>query len=217
MEPYIEARVNKNWRWNYNTGGGQLMDWIGHHGDIAHWGLGFDATGPSEVEGVGEFPNATALWNTATKYNIECLYRKEVTGYPVDVHITIAGGSGAINMGTKWIGTDGWVWVDRSGFDASNQDWVKMDALPDDLRKIKLYESAEHRRNFLDSVKSRKPTITPVEVAHHSTIPGHLGLISMMTQRKIHWNVEKEEIVNDPVANALLMRPYRAPWHLQLS
>jgi predicted dehydrogenase len=217
MEPYIEARVNKNWRWNYNTGGGQLMDWIGHHGDIAHWGLGFDATGPSEVEGVGEFPNATAMWNTATKYNIECLYRKEVTGYPVDVHITIAGGSGAINMGTKWIGTDGWVWVDRSGFDASNQDWVKMDQLPEDLRKIKLYESAEHRRNFLDSVKSRKPTITPVEVAHHSTIPGHLGLISMLTQRKIHWNVEKEEIVDDQVANALLMRPYRSPWHLQLS
>ena len=217
MEPYIQARVHKNWRWNYNTGGGQLMDWIGHHGDIAHWGLGFDSTGPSEVEGVGEFPNATAMWNTATKYNIECLYRKEVTGYPVDVHMTIAGGSGAINMGTKWIGTDGWVWVDRSGFDASNQDWVKMDALPDDLRKIKLYESAEHRRNFLDSVKSRKPTITPVEVAHHSTIPGHLGLISMMTQRKIHWNVDKEEIVDDPVANALLMRPYRSPWHLQLS
>jgi len=217
MEPYIEARVNKNWRWNYNTGGGQLMDWIGHHGDIAHWGLGFDSTGPSEVEGVGEFPNATAIWNTATKYNIECLYRKEVTGYPIDVHMTIAGGSGAINMGTKWIGTDGWVWVDRGGFDASNQDWVKMDALPDDLRKIKLYESAEHRRNFLDCVKSRKPTITPVETAHHSTIPGHLGLISMLTQRKVHWNVEEEKIVDDQVANALLMRPYRAPWHLQLS
>ena len=29
MEPYIEARVPKNWRWNLNTGGGQLMDWIG--------------------------------------------------------------------------------------------------------------------------------------------------------------------------------------------
>ena len=82
MEPYIEARVNKNWRWNYNTGGGQLMDWIGHHGDIAHWGLGFDSTGPSEVEGRGDFPAPNALWNTATKYNIECLYRKEVTGYP---------------------------------------------------------------------------------------------------------------------------------------
>jgi predicted dehydrogenase len=73
MEPYIEARVHKNWRWNYNTGGGQLMDWIGHHGDIAHWGLGFDLSGPSEIEGHGEFPAPTALWNTATKYHVECL------------------------------------------------------------------------------------------------------------------------------------------------
>ena len=53
------ARVYKNWRWNYNTGGGQLMDWIGHHGDIAHWGLGFDSTGPSEVDGYGNFPLRT--------------------------------------------------------------------------------------------------------------------------------------------------------------
>ena len=66
MEPYIEARVYQNWRWNYNTGGGQLMDWIGHHGDIAHWGMGFDLSGPSEVEGHGEFPAANAVWNTAT-------------------------------------------------------------------------------------------------------------------------------------------------------
>jgi hypothetical protein len=117
-------------------------------------------------------------------------------------------------MGTKWIGTDGWVWVDRSGFDASNQDWVKMDALPDDLRKIKLYESAEHRRNFLDCVKSRKPTIAPVEVAHHSTLPGHLGLISMMVGRKIHWDVQEEKILDDPAACELLSRPYRAPWRL---
>ncbi len=212
MEPYIEARINKNWRWNYNTGGGQLMDWIGHHGDIAHWGLGFDLTGPSEIEGVGEFPAPDALWNTATKYNIECLYKKEVTGYSNDVRMTIAGGSGAINMGAKWIGTDGWVWVDRSGFDASNQEWVKWEAVPDSLRKIKLYVSTEHRRNFLDCVKTRKPTITPVEVAHHSTLPGHLGLISMLTGRKIHWDVQHEVILDDAAASELLTRPYRAPY-----
>jgi predicted dehydrogenase len=46
MEPYIESRVHMNWRWNYNTGGGQLLDWIGHHCDIAHWGLGFDNRWP---------------------------------------------------------------------------------------------------------------------------------------------------------------------------
>ncbi|MGB6696134.1 MAG: Gfo/Idh/MocA family oxidoreductase [Terracidiphilus sp.] len=214
MEPYIDVRVFQNWRWNYNTGGGQLMDWIGHHGDIAHWGLGFDSTGPSEVEGFGEFPPANAIWNTATKYTIACNYRKEVTGYPNDVHMTIGGGSPAIAMGTKWIGTDGWVWVDRSGFDSSNPEWAKMDSLPDSLRKIPLYVSTEHRRNFLDSVRSRKPTIAPVQTAHHSTIPGHLGLISMLTGRKIHWDVAKEEILNDPGASELLSRPYRAPYRL---
>jgi len=214
MEPYIEARVYQNWRWNSNTGGGQLLDWIGHHGDIAHWGLGFDLTGPSQVEGHGDFPAANAIWNTSTTYRIECKYRKEVTGYANDVSLTIAGGHPPIAMGTKWIGTDGWVWVDRSGFDASNQDWIKPDSLPEELRKIKLYESAEHRRNFLDSVKSRKPTISPVQTAHHSTIPGHLGLISMMVGRKLEWDVANEKILNDPEASALLSRPYRAPYKL---
>jgi hypothetical protein len=128
--------------------------------------------------------------------------------------MTIAGGSGAIPMGTKWIGTDGWVWVDRSGFDASNPEWCKWTAVPENLRKIPLIDSKEHRRNFLDSVKSRKPTITPVEVAHHSTIPGHLGLISMLVGRKLHWDVAKEEILNDPQATELLSRPYRAPYKL---
>jgi predicted dehydrogenase len=214
MEPYIDVRVYQNWRWNYNTGGGQLMDWIGHHGDIAHWGLGFDDTGPSEVLGQGEFPASEAVWNTATKYDIECLYRKEVTGYPGDVTMTITGGSPAIAMGTKWIGADGWVWVDRSGFDASNPEWAKEDSLPDNLRRVKLYESHEHRRNFLDCVKSRQPTITPVETAHHSTIPGHLGLISMLTGRKLQWDAIEEKIVNDNEASALLTRPYRDPWKL---
>ena len=57
-----------NWRWNYNIGGGQLLDWIGHHCDIAHWGLDFDNAGPSEIEGKGEFPAPDALlgrWLTA--------------------------------------------------------------------------------------------------------------------------------------------------------
>jgi hypothetical protein len=128
--------------------------------------------------------------------------------------VTIAGGSPAIAMGTKWIGTDGWVWVDRSGFDASNPDWVKPESLPENLRKVKLYESSEHRRNFLDCVKSRKPTIAPVETAHHSLIPGHLGLISMMVGRKIHWDVKQEKILNDPEASKLMTRPYRAGYKL---
>jgi hypothetical protein len=207
MMPYIKGRVHRNWRWNYNTGGGQLMDWIGHHGDIAHWGLDFDNSGPLEVEGHGDFPPADAVWNTATKYRIELKY-------PEDITMTVAGGYDDIRGGTKWIGTDGWVWVDRDGFDASNPEWKKYKQLPEELRKVKLYESSEHHRNFLDCVKSRKPTITPVETAHHSTIPGHLGLISMIVGRKLRWDSKHEKILHDHGASELLTRPYRAPWHL---
>lgn len=207
MEPYIEARVHRNWRWNYNTGGGQLLDWIGHHCDIAHWGLDFDNSGPSEIEGHGEFPSPTALWNTSPKYRIELKY-------PRNISMTIADRDSGVRSGVKWIGTDGWVWVDREGFEGSNSEWKKYKNLPDDLRKVKLYESRDHVGNFLDCVKSRQPTITPVETAHHSAIPGHLGLISMLTGRKIRWSVQHEKILDDPVASKLIARDYRSPWKI---
>lgn len=207
MMPYIEARIHMNWRWHYNTGGGQLLDWMGHHGDIAHWGLDFDRTGPTEVEGKGEFPPKDAVWNTATKYYVTLQYPKDVT-------MIVAGGHADIKSGTKWIGSDGWVWVDREKFDASNSDWKEMKQLPDDLRKVKLYESRNHYRNFLDCVRSRKETITPAETAHHSLIPGHLGLISMMVGRKIRWDAKKERIIGDDEASKLLTRDYRPPWKL---
>jgi predicted dehydrogenase len=207
MMPYIQCRVHMNWRWNYNSGGGQLLDWIGHHGDIAHWGLGFDNSGPQEIEGHGEFPPEDAIWNTCTKYRIEAKY-------PEDITMIIAGGHSDIRSGTKWIGKDGWVWVDRGGFDASNQEWREMKQLPDEQRKVKLHESSNHYRNFLDSVRSRKPTIAPVETAHHSAIPGHLGLISMLVGRKLTWDANKERIIGDEEASSLLTRPYRSPWAL---
>jgi predicted dehydrogenase len=207
MMLYVRARVHENWRWNYNTGGGQLMDWVGHHCDIAHWGCGFDNTGPLEIEGHGEFPPPDAVWNTSTKYRIELKY-------PGDVAMTIAGGYKEIRSGTKWIGTDGWVWVDRDGFEASNENWRDMKQLPESERKVKLMVSTDHCRNFLDSVKSRKQAITPAETAHHSAIPGHLGLISMLVGRKLSWDARQERIWDDPEASELLTRPFRTPWKL---
>ena len=207
QQPYVQARVHMNWRWNYNTGGGMLMDWIGHHCDIAHWGLDCDRSGPSEIEGKGDFPPSDAVFNTCTRYRIELKY-------PQDVQMTIAGGHSDIEEGAKWIGSDGWVATNQWGFDCSNPEWKESKTLPDELRKVKLYESPGHVRNFLDCAKSRKPTVTPVETAHHSTIPGHLGLIAMLVGRKIRWDVDKEEISGDAEASKLLGREYRAPWKL---
>jgi predicted dehydrogenase len=207
MEPYIKARSHKNWRWNYNTGGGHLMDWIGHHCDIAHWGLNFDRTAPLEVEGVAEMLPPAAVWNSSRTYRSELKYPQGVT-------MTIAGGYPDIKTGTKWIGAEGWVYVDRGKFETSNPDWKSGKYLPRELRKVKLYSSANHWQNFLDCIRTRQPAITPVETGHNSALPGHLSFIAMQTGRKIVWDAKQETIVGDPAACKLMTREYRSPWKM---
>ena len=203
--PYCPARVHLNWRWNMDLGGGQLMDWIGHHVDIAHWGLGFDYTGPIEIEGSGEFPRK-GVWNSPTRYYLTAKY---ADGTPM----VIAGGHREIRSGTKWIGEFGWVWCNRGGLEANPSYLLKEFIGPNEIR---LYKSRDHYQNFLDCVKSRQQTITPGEVAHRSASVGHLGVIAMELGRKIHFNPATESIIDDPEATRLLSRSYRSPWHLNL-
>ena len=80
--------------------------------------------------------------------------------------------------------------------------------------EIHLYDSPGHHRDFLNCVKSRKTTITPCEVAHRSATPGHLGQIAMLLGRKIRFNPDTEEILDDPTAASLLGKAMRSPWHL---
>jgi len=202
--PFCEARIHKTWRWNLDTGGGQLMDWGGHHVDIAHWGMDWDRTGPLEIEGKGEFPSAGEIWNAPTKYYLSAVY-------PGGIPMIIAGGHSEIRQGVKWIGTDGWVWVDRGGME------IYPNAMMEEAigrKEIHLYRSTSHYQNFLDCVRSRQDTITPAETAHRSATPGHLGMIAMTLGRKIYFNPQTQEIVNDSTAAGLLGRAYRSPWRL---
>jgi predicted dehydrogenase len=214
---YNVCHFHKNWRWNYNFGGGQLMDWIGHHNDIAHWGLSStkygvgpdDQIGPLEVSSTAEFPGPLAVWNTATKYRVECKY-------PNDITLIIAGGHGDIKGGTKWIGEHGWVWVDRGKFETSDPHWKEEIAKREEKKDLQvlLKVSPGHQREFLDCIKSRETTLTPVAVAHRSQTPGHLGTIAATVGRKLKWDAAKQEIVDDPQAAQLLARALRSPWHL---
>jgi len=83
-----------------------------------------------------------------------------------------------------------------------------------DLRKVKLYTSANHQQNFLDCIKTREATVTPVQVGHNSAIPGHLCLISMKTGKKIRWDAKEEKIIGDAEASKLMTREYRGPWKM---
>ncbi len=193
-----------DWRWIMDYSGGQLTDWAGHHIDIAHWGLGFDETGPVEVEGKGVYPK-DGIYNVPTEYKFTCKYANGIEMVVASDRLVPKG------MGTVWYGEKGWVHVDR-GRQATEPASLWNETIgPNEIR---LYESRDHHQNFLDCVKSRRKAITPIEVAHRSISVGLLGEIAMLLERKLRWNPEKEEFVNDPEANRLLSRPMRAPWHL---
>jgi predicted dehydrogenase len=201
--PYCKARVHMNWRWNMDFGGGQLMDWIGHHGDIAHWGMGWDYTGPVEIEGRGEFPTK-GIYNSALRYYLTAKY---ADGTPM----VIAGGHPEIRGGTKWIGEQGWIWVDRGGFETYPSGLAREVIGPNEIH---LTKSRDHYQNFLDCAKTRGLTITSCEVAHRSASVGYLGVIAIELSRKIRWDPATETVIDDPEAERLLSRAYRKPWVL---
>jgi predicted dehydrogenase len=193
-----------DWRWIMDYSGGQLTDWIGHHLDTAHWGLGLDRTGPIEIEGTGVYPR-DGIYDVPTAYRIVCRYATGVT-------IVIANDrKQPKGMGVVWYGEKGWIHVDRGRFDAEPKSILGEVIGPNEIR---LYESRDHIQNFLDCVKSRRETVAPIDIAHRSISVGLLGEIAMLMGRKLKWDPEKEQFINDGEASRMLSRPMRSPWVL---
>ena len=184
-----------HWRWVSAWGGGILADWIGHHGDIAQWGLGRDTTGPVLIEGHGDY-TADGLYDTATSFSFRCVYRD-------GVEMTVAdGGRMEKGVGVRWIGRDGeWLWVSRGACEASSQQLLQ-DILGSD--ETVACERGSHHRNFIECIKTRQSPVAPAEAAHRAASLGHLGQVAMRTGRAIRWNPEAETVTGDPSAAALL-------------
>ncbi len=114
-------------------------------------------------------------------------------------------------MGVRFEGSEGWIHLDRGKYQANPASmWDSVIG----SREIHLYENANHFRNFIDCVYSRREPIASCEVAHRSITIAHLGNIAMQLGRDLKWDPRQEKIVNDAEANKLLNRPYRAPWKM---
>ncbi|MCC7496496.1 MAG: Gfo/Idh/MocA family oxidoreductase [Bryobacterales bacterium] len=209
--PYWAGRCHGTWRWNLSFGGGQLMDWVGHHNDIAHWGLGFDETGPVSVEGQGEYPAREELWNSARRYKITAQYAEGVTS-------TIAGGVPEIRMGTRWIGENGhWIYVNRGKqLEAEPASLLESVIGPDEIHLSKGPSGTEHDHylQFIECVKSRQETRTPARIALRSVTPGWLGQIAMLTGKRIQWDPHLQVIVDSSEASRMLSQEMREPYRL---
>ncbi len=208
--PFHPKRLHWNWRWCLDYGGGQLMDWIGHHNDIAHWGLEMDKSGPIEVEAKNFRYAEKGMYDQPLDYEVVSKYKG---GYTVTMSNRHKMGSQGRNMGTEWHGENGWIYVDRGRIEASNKDWIieKNDRGP----KKAYHSKGGHHQNFVDGIRSRKDCICTAETGHRSATPGHIGYVSDKLKRPVKWDPEKEEVVGDSEAEKLLKTVnYRGPWKL---
>src|SRR5262249_5229848 len=113
--------------------------------------------------------------------------------------------------GARFEGEKGGIHVDRKQIVSEPKEIVEEALGADDVH---LYESNDHRENWLACIKSRQLPISDVAIGHRSATVCHLGNIAIRTGRSIQWDPAKEQIVGDDEAAAMLTRPYRGPWKL---
>jgi predicted dehydrogenase len=222
---YTEKRVHPQndygrpgWLRCEQFGAGMITGWGSHHIDSAHWGMDTEFTGPVEVWGRAEFPTK-GLWDVHGIFRTEALYANGVTMVV----------SNELPNGIRFEGSDGWIFVTRGNYQATASDPVPVDGVKpldaSDLKIIKseigpneihLYKSSDQHLNWLECIKSGKPTVVPVEVAHRTCSACLVHHIAMKLKRKVYWDPAKEAFKNDEEANKMLSRPSRAPYGISL-
>jgi hypothetical protein len=119
------------------------------------------------------------------------------------------------SCGIRYEGSEGWVSV----ADNYQKPDVSRPSLLQEFDKIvrdyqaRTARPMNHLRDFLDSVRRRRPCIASEVVAHRTMTTNHAINICMLLKRDLTWDPAKERFANDSEANRMLSRPTRAPWH----
>jgi predicted dehydrogenase len=233
LKPHAEDRctadgVRKTWWFDTDYALGFISGWGIHPMDIAVWGAGSLLDGAVEVEGQGTYPTEGAC-NTATLWDLQYRFASGVTmtfvGTPNGKNSGLPTGHawphleewkgrfGNLNThGTTFEGADGWILIDRGQLVTSPE--TLREAKPDDW-PVRLKRSGNHVRDFLDSIRSRQPAISPVEDAVRTDALCHVGDVAARLGRKLTFDQTKEQFLRDSEANRRLrLREMRKPWRL---
>jgi predicted dehydrogenase len=186
------------WRNYREYAGGGLADMGAHHFDIAQWALKMDNSGPTQVIPPSD-PKATSGLKFVYANGVEMIhnqFEKGQDGKPIQADCVFEG-------------TDGIILVSREGI-RSLPDTILKEPLGDKAEKV--YPSTSHHGNWLECIKSGKPTICTAETGQRSATICHLGNIGYKLNRKLTWDPAKEKFVDDAAADKELVREPRAKW-----
>ncbi|MCL5099254.1 MAG: Gfo/Idh/MocA family oxidoreductase [Candidatus Omnitrophica bacterium] len=189
--------------WDYS--GGMISAWGVHLLDVITWAMGPTVKSVTTIGGrfilndMRETPDTTGL-----------LY--ECPNYVLTYEVRHGNGNppwGGFDHGIEFYGTDASIWINRNGYTLfPENDRAHPKQVPSQGMDL------QHKRNFLDCVRSRRRPNADVELGHLGTIPSHLGNIAYRCGGRIIWDGEHETIPDNPQAEALLGRTYREPWVL---
>jgi predicted dehydrogenase len=239
MRRYNPNRAIYHFRWFWDYSGGQMTNLGQHSLDIVHWVTGvkgpksvYSTGGRFHLKDNGEVPDTQDVILEYPGFVTVCQWRECSAG---------RGGQGM--GGLVFHGTRGTMPISRKGFELIADPKVNPQNTvaailgghpvggpqPIDEPKGERWtepmqdESGEpmddyksHARNFLDCVRSRQQPVSDLESGHQIATACHLANISMRTGNKLNWDVEKEQIIGDEKASAMLERPYRKPWDAEL-
>jgi predicted dehydrogenase len=235
---YGETNCHYDFRWWYQFSGGKMTDWGAHHLDVAQWALGKDGSGPIAVELVSATPppKEPNRYNCHEDFRIKYVYDNCPEMYALSRHGTDPG---------KLVDKDGKVWTQQRR-DGSKREYVvngdsngvlfqgeqgtifvsrevlyasdpKLLSEPLSPSAEPLYPSrpTNHMQNFVDCVRTREQPICNPTVGASSVIVCHIGTIAMRTGKKLKWDPKAHKF-DDAAANAMLSRPRREPWRLEV-
>ena len=210
-------------RWWYEYSGGKLTDWGAHHVDIAMWALALNGqtAGPTSIGGTAkhpvEFKDGMPVerdrYNTATEF----LFTAD---FPGGTQLVIRHDT---DNGVLIEGDKGTIFVSRGRLSGAPVEALKDDPLPADA-VAKVYrhmpmegnERSAHWANFLQCVRSGEHPISDVHSHMKMLNVCHLAGISARLGRTVKWDAVTEQIVGDDQANAMLARPYRAGYEIEM-
>jgi len=175
------------WRAYQEFAGGQVADMGAHHFDIAQWALDMDHSGPVEV-----------IPPEKGEKGLRFVYANGVE--------MIHGGE----ADCVFVGEHGTIRASRGKLESDPTEIVKT---PIGEKEWRCYPSSNHKRNWVECVRSRKQTICPAEVGHRSATVCHLGNIGYRLRKLLRWDPVKERF-DDAEANKLVSREPRAKWKL---
>lgn len=234
---FCPERLHFKFRWWKDYAGGKITDWGQHHMDIAYWGMGMENSGPLEVEGQAFFPNRGQpdCYDNADRFVVRMKFPGEIDLLYLVVRDekylkTLTDGdmteaedaqlfAGVPEEwkheqrdGIMFIGDRGRLFVNRGGAYGKAVEELAENPLP--ASALRLYESSDHMANFFECVKSRKPPISTVDVAHRVISSCHLANVAMQLKRKIRWDPQQEQIIGDQEASQSIYvrREQRKPY-----